>query len=272
MGNPRKSSSATSFIDLTSTTTGTSDNAPDILEDVDSYQETSLMHLLPNKVKSSKVPPQPPKRSASFDMAEPESVMPHLMPGSSIPLSVSEQPLALSPPQPFADNQGHNNQHQHYGTLQAGRAASHHNSHSDNRSKSKAGCDSRRQCLTLLRKTTSEGKSILPPPPQYKGVHFAPQTVIPEELDTVPIPTEGLPKGPASKKSKVESHPVTVIETVPIKVKKSNPAPVVLPKPSGPRMHGSSSMTFAGGKGVKEEKISKTEVQGAKANSEAVQS
>lgn len=58
--------------------------------------------------------------------------------------------------------------------------------------------DSRRQCRTLPRNCCR----AIPPPPQYKGVHFAPGVEPTTETDrsTTPplvIPTEGLPTGPA---------------------------------------------------------------------------
>ena len=72
----------------------------------------------------------------------------------------------------------------------------------------------RAQSKTLPRKNggsrSNNGSLILPPPPQYKGVHFAPG-VSEDDFSGVPlppipsgdpmmIPTEGLPTRPAPKK------------------------------------------------------------------------
>ena len=88
-------------------------------------------------------------------------------------------------------------------------------------------------------------KGILPPPPQYKGVHFAPG--ISEGREDCAIPTEGLPTRPArSEKSEQQQQHLVIIptsaETVPITVRKS-PGPPVL-KPRNSSLPTSSSMTF----------------------------
>ena len=83
-------------------------------------------------------------------------------------------------------------------------------------------------------KPTSE---VLPPPPQYKGVHFAPQLEgngILRRKSSEEIPSEGLPLGPAIPKA----------ETVAIQVR-NNPVPLlssVKANPSGST--GTATSTF----------------------------
>ena len=89
------------------------------------------------------------------------------------------------------------------------------------------------------RKSLTETTTI-PPPPQYKGVHFAPQ--VEERRNSVEdsIPVEGLPTRPAMpKQSQVLSpgHPLgpnlgqnlapPVGETIAIQVRKTNPVPLL---------------------------------------------
>ena len=72
---------------------------------------------------------------------------------------------------------------------------------------------------TLPRRSTTE---LLPPPPQYKGVHFAPsivderRPVLEIRRKSEEIPSEGLPLGPAIPKA----------ETVAIQVR-NNPVPLL---------------------------------------------
>ena len=85
-----------------------------------------------------------------------------------------------------------------------------------------------------LKPQTSE---VLPPPPQYKGVHFAPQLEgngILRRKSSEEIPSEGLPLGPAIPKA----------ETVAIQVR-NNPVPLlssVKANPSGST--GTATSTF----------------------------
>ena len=71
---------------------------------------------------------------------------------------------------------------------------------------------------TLPRRSTGATTELLPPPPQYKGVHFAPQIAIAdmERRKSEEIPSEGLPLGPAIPKA----------ETVAIQVR-NNPVPLL---------------------------------------------
>lgn len=169
--------------------------------DDDGYHETTLRHLLPgSKVgrNNGLPPPSPPPRTTTK--------------------KVFHNEITAPPPKPFADmNQ--------YNTLQVSKKQ---------KSNNKTDLQDQNQLQrsrTLPRKSQ---QSILPPPPQYKGVHFAPGVPEAEEdEDDFGIPTEGLPKGPAKMEVKVKG------ETIPIKVRKMS-APVILK----PQISESSSMTF----------------------------
>ena len=200
----------------------------------------------------------------------------HLIPSSKS--SDNNKVMALSPPTPFADTflSGKSGKKssspsstledlQHFTTLRKPNLKQQHQ-------QTRKSCHtntstSARQCRTMPRKgakasrlaalspqdsITEEGgsgRSILPPPPQYKGVHFAPG-VAEGSADPPPIPTEGLPTRPAAAApartlaSSTESGGNIVIipaaETVPITVN-SQPSAVIKPK-----MQTSSSMTFNG--------------------------
>ena len=69
------------------------------------------------------------------------------------------------------------------------------------------------------RKSLTE--TTIPPPPQYKGVHFAPQ--VEERRGSIEdsIPVEGLPTRPAMPKNP------QLGETVAIQVRKNNPVPLL---------------------------------------------
>ena len=86
----------------------------------------------------------------------------------------------------------------------------------------------KRQSKTLPRK--------LKPPPQYKGVHFREDVKKEEEDCDSPIPTEGLPTGPAGGRKLLISTEAT---TVPIRMRE--PRGPLIKKPS---LSTSSSMTF----------------------------
>ena len=120
---------------------------------------------------------------------------------------------------------------------------------------------------------------VVPPPPQYKGVHFAPNVEV-AKRDKTPspedIPTEGLPTGPAKAppkltipRSTVNNASAIVIpktsETVPIVVKNMSDRPP-MDIVGSPICHGgassnvssglsmsrsSSSLTFNGGSAMK---------------------
>ena len=116
-----------------------------------------------------------------------------------------------------------------------------------------------RMCKTLPRKVMSN-KNTIPPPPQYKGVHFAPSVDAadkessgkPTSPPPIPIPTEGLPTRPArvpaassssisgggsSGKSSMILIPQS--ETVPITVRNNNPVPLLLVSPSASKKRSS---------------------------------
>ena len=89
---------------------------------------------------------------------------------------------------------------------------------------------------TLPRRSTAAVSEVLPPPPQYKGVHFAPQLEAgcKRRKSHEEIPSEGLPLGPAIPKA----------ETVAIQVR-NNPVPLlssVKANPSGST--GTATSTF----------------------------
>ena len=81
------------------------------------------------------------------------------------------------------------------------------------------------------RKSLTE--TTIPPPPQYKGVHFAPQvehrrhsgnSEDADEADLIPV--EGLPTRPAMPKQHVP--PLSAMgETIAIQVRKTNPVPLL---------------------------------------------
>uniref|UniRef100_A0A0K2TU89 Uncharacterized protein n=1 Tax=Lepeophtheirus salmonis TaxID=72036 RepID=A0A0K2TU89_LEPSM len=109
----------------------------------------------------------------------------------SNPRNHPQQPPRLSPPTPFADEKSDGFSKTSTLLRKSSRPTLRH-------------VEDGRICRTLPRKTsalkTTQGPPlpnkkdsdlVLPPPPQYKGVHFAP---IVEKLS---IPTEGLPMGPA---------------------------------------------------------------------------
>ncbi len=85
-------------------------------------------------------------------------------------------------------------------------------------------------------KTLPRNLAILPPPPQYKGVHFADDCAGPPA-----IPTEGLPTGPAKKASTTAALIPTASTTVPIRVQRPS---IVMEK----KLTTSSSMTFGASK------------------------
>ena len=103
----------------------------------------------------------------------------------------------------------------------------------------------RRMCRTLPRNCCR----TIPPPPQYKGVHFAPgveQTTGCRVIDSEPpgalsIPTEGLPTGPA--RSAPAAMIVTSSETVPITLRNGS-HPSIQPLPHLAGTPTSSSVTF----------------------------
>ena len=74
--------------------------------------------------------------------------------------------------------------------------------------------------------------TTIPPPPQYKGVHFAPQVEhrrnsedADEEADLIPV--EGLPTRPAAM-PKQHVPPLSAMgETIAIQVRKTNPVPLL---------------------------------------------
>lgn len=69
---------------------------------------------------------------------------------------------------------------------------------------------------------------VLPPPPSFKSVHFAPN-VNEDDTDSVPcIPTEGLPSGPANAKDKKDSSKCVEKE----RVMRSGAGPKTGPTPS----------------------------------------
>ncbi len=195
--------------------------------------------------------------------------------------------VALSPPTPFADSFLRDES-----TVKAARAAANrtqearvkHSNTIKRQPPPSRHPDHSRGSKTLPRKSTSSRKpddaikSILPPPPQYKGVHFAPGVAEDGADDkSLPIPTEGLPTRPAGSSGGVSggggggggsgaggsgngsggssssnagtsnnnnSNSVIVVipntaETVPITVRKT-PPPEIKPK-----IKTSSSMTFA---------------------------
>ncbi len=175
--------------------------AVSVSADEDDYHETTLRHLLPgSKVgrNNGLPPPSPPPRTTTKKVFHND---------------------ITAPPKPFAD------MHQ-YNTLQVSKKQK------NNAKKVSPDQNPLQRSRTLPRKSH---QSILPPPPQYKGVHFAPGVPEAEEDDEEDfgIPTEGLPKGPAKMEVKVKG------ETIPIKVRKMS-APVILK----PQISESSSMTF----------------------------
>ena len=86
---------------------------------------------------------------------------------------------------------------------------------------------------TLPRRSTAAVSEVLPPPPQYKGVHFAPQLEAgcKRRKSHEEIPSEGLPLGPAIPKA----------ETVAIQVR-NNPVPLLSSVKANPS--GLSTSTF----------------------------
>ena len=85
---------------------------------------------------------------------------------------------------------------------------------------------------TLPRRSTAAVSEVLPPPPQYKGVHFAPQLeACKRRKSQEEIPSEGLPLGPAIPKA----------ETVAIQVR-NNPVPLLSSVKANPS--GLSTSTF----------------------------
>ena len=85
---------------------------------------------------------------------------------------------------------------------------------------------------TLPRRSTAAVSEVLPPPPQYKGVHFAPQLeACKRRKSHEEIPSEGLPLGPAIPKA----------ETVAIQVR-NNPVPLLSSVKANPS--GLSTSTF----------------------------
>ncbi len=162
-------------------------------------------------------------------------------------LSYTSAAAALTPPTPFADHfleDAQNSRRQE--SSRPGQGA-------------EAGAGALgRQCKTMPRKirgAVSSSKTILPPPPQYKGVHFAPEVKEKEAAagaEPPAIPLEGLPTGPARPNRSSSSNSNScgdnadgvVIpsagETVPITVRKLSGPPV----PIKPKMQPSSSMTF----------------------------
>ena len=155
---------------------------------------------------------QQPKRSISFDLLK-ENLM-------NNNVTSRQQQQQLSPPTPFADDattaaSASSTMAKASMTLPRPpsrttsrgaslKSTSQHQQRplslavTDSGKTSLASDDTRRQCRTLPRNCCR----AIPPPPQYKGVHFAPgveQQTGPDRSTTPPlvIPTEGLPTGPA---------------------------------------------------------------------------
>lgn len=93
----------------------------------------------------------------------------------------------------------------------------------------------------IRNKRQSKSKTLprkLKPPPQYKGVHFREDVKKQEEDEDdcdSPIPTEGLPTGPAGRRLLISKEATTV----PIRTKQAGP-----PLIKKPAISASSSMTF----------------------------
>lgn len=197
-----------------------------------------------------------PMRSSSFDMVQsaPPTIGSAQGRGSAAQ-GLQPQLVALSPPTPFADDSFVSNggkdhsscfrSHNNKCTSRVQGEKAQHPKHFTMKKPSLASSDSlrtTRQCRTMPRKVAKDGSRVLPPPPQYKGVHFAPNVRNNEDKSSpnFVIPTEGLPTRPA--RGQPSDHMVIISsssETVPIVVRSKNGPPTML-KP----FQTSSSMTF----------------------------
>ena len=195
-------------------------------------------------------PPEVPKRSTSYDMLRNGAS------GGQESRPIIAAPK-LSPPTPFADNIDDNNfvadRLPHIMLVNNNKQTKHpvmsktlpRRLHQQNSSTS-LGSTSTKHLFVNHRKSLTESTTAIPPPPQYKGVHFAPHV---EERrrsadDEDLIPVEGLPTKPAvprpstvrlntaasasSATSTVTATTTPVAgETVAITVRKANPVPIL---------------------------------------------
>lgn len=168
---------------------------------------------------ASNSPPAVPKRSTSCDFLRPNNEH-QLQRAAEAPLL---QPK-LSPPTPFADD-----------------LDSVFMPHIMSATTSRP--EPFRGCKTMPRKLRPQLiAEAIPPPPQYKGVHFDPhikverQSSSASEAEADPIPVEGLPTRPARL--------LQGFETVAIQVRKANPVPLLASVKANPQ----SSFDPLGGK------------------------
>lgn len=260
--------SQSSFTDLTQTSSGNIRHSKSGLatsslptEEDDSYHEATLQRLQQHLIPKSRS-----MTSASFDLESAMRQKAKKMKGEEAVFRGQILHQQLSPPTPFADVFTEDLRLRHFDGTTTTRPV--------------------RQCRTLPRKMHAKGTSnrqqdltILPPPPQYKGVHFAPSVQVrtlylylsqnitphlfsihytqddPDSDPVIPPTTEGLPTRPASAHPKTTTTTTTIIipasETVPIKIRSKTSGEVISLKPpstpSGRRggtLKTSSSMTF----------------------------
>jgi hypothetical protein len=184
-----------------------------------------------------KSPPALPRRSTSYDiLRKPSSSSAEVLATSQHQKkSTATTSHKLSPPTPFADDSFVADTLPHLMAKQPP-------AHSEARFSFVMSKTLPRRLHTPQQQLTRNSRKSLteaiPPPPQYKGVHFDPhieerrRSADDEDL----IPVEGLPTRPAMPKQTIQG------ETVAIQVRKANPVPLLTSvKANGPP---TSSSTF----------------------------